>query len=499
MKKTLSLILAVMMLLGCMSITAFAAPSETDLAALKENMNTNSGTIIQFGTYAGGKKEGQPIEWYVVGDQEKGVKAPDGCVTIITKDFLTAKVKFNNEKTDGNAYDGSVLKNAIDTAAVFTATEKSTIKSRTLAVDSYKAEAPYCNGVAGNAVEAEIWAPTTADGAALGIVYSDYGIWYCSPGESDTKAAYSNDVWSMRCDVKGSYVTLSNTYGVALCYLDLSRVKGLKAVEGKEKTFTLDIAAPGVPSQITAEITAADFGYTMVIPTATTLTEANHENVLLGTDGKVSITNIKHPTDKVNVSYTVDLSNGNLTDGTMTINATYKYKQGDAEFAAIDDTTKVTVYANKTVNDSFVNVTANKDQWNAAPAGTYNATVVFNFAQEKIFATVREVLTAAPAGSFDDAYWYDDQNTTESAVINNIKTALLNSNHGWDIELDTAVTKQEDGSYKGIASEDDVTMQYWSFKMVDNGLSAIEFHLVDKEEVTDECKFHLTYHETTNW
>ena len=136
-------------------------------------------------------------------------------------------------------------------------------------------------------------------------------------------------------------------------------------------------------AEITAEITAADFGYTMVIPTATTLTEANHENVLLGTDGKVSITNIKHPTDKVNVVYTVDLTNGNLTDGTNTINATYKYKQGDAEFAAIDGTTKVTVYANKTVNDSFVNVTANADQWDAAPAGTYNATVTFNFAAEE--------------------------------------------------------------------------------------------------------------------
>ena len=134
---------------------------------------------------------------------------------------------------------------------------------------------------------------------------------------------------------------------------------------------------------ITAEITAADFGYEMVIPTATTLTEANHENVLLGTDGKVSIKDIKHPTDKVNVVYTVDLSNGNLTDGTTTIAAIYKYQQGANEFAAIDGTTKVTVYANATVNDSFVNVTANSAQWDAAPTGTYNATVTFNFAAEE--------------------------------------------------------------------------------------------------------------------
>ena len=146
---------------------------------------------------------------------------------------------------------------------------------------------------------------------------------------------------------------------------------------------TITFEDPSNAARITAEITVADFSYEMVIPTTTTLTEANHENVLLGTDGKVSITNIKHPTDKVNVVYTVDLSNGTLTDGTNTINATYKYKQGANNFTAIDGTTKVTVYANKTVNDSFVNVTANSAQWNAAPAGTYNASVTFNFAAEE--------------------------------------------------------------------------------------------------------------------
>ena len=162
-------------------------------------------------------------------------------------------------------------------------------------------------------------------------------------------------------------------------------------------SITAFAETPNNAAEITAEITAADFGYEMVIPTATTLTEANHENVLLGTDGKVSITNIKHPNDKVNVVYTVDLSNGNLTDGTTTINATYKYKQGDADFAAIDGTTKVTVYANATVNDSLVNVTANKDQWNAAAAGTYTATVTFNFTAEELLATGQQGVLALDA------------------------------------------------------------------------------------------------------
>ena len=196
-------------------------------------------------------------------------------------------------------------------------------------------------------------------------------------------------------------------------------------------------------AEITAEITAADFGYTMVIPTATTLTEANHENVLLGTDGKVSIKDIKHPTDKVNVVYTVDLSNGNLTDGTNTIGATYKYKQGANEFAAIDGTTKVTVYANKTVNDSLVNVTANKDQWNAAPAGTYNATVVFNFEKVEI-VTVSDLLNTV-----EGVQWWNQH----SGVLKIVNERLI-YNHGNGIDLTAVLTKTSENTYFGKTTTD---------------------------------------------
>ena len=249
-------------------------------------------------------------------------------------------------------------------------------------------------------------------------------------------------------------------------------------------------------AEITAEITAADFGYTMVIPTATTLTEANHENVLLGTDGKVSIKDIKHPTDKVNVVYTVDLSNGNLTDGTNTIGATYKYKQGANEFAAIDGTTKVTVYANKTVTDSLVNVTANKDQWNAAPAGTYNASVTFNFAQEKVFATVGEIIATAPAGSltsnFRTTLWYETVENTKATLNDD---ALEIPAYAATISLDAAVDKQEDGTYKVIEKEEGSFVYYFVFKIEDDALSAIEYHCYNKNSEADDFSVSLTLHE----
>ena len=230
---------------------------------------------------------------------------------------------------------------------------------------------------------------------------------------------------------------------------------------------------------ITAEITAADFGYTMVIPTTTTLTEANHENVLLGTDGKVSIKDIKHPNDKINVSYTVDLTNGNLTDGTNTINATYKYKQGANEFAAIDGTTKVTVYANKTVTDSFVNVTANKDQWNAAPAGTYNASVTFNFKKEDV-VTVADLLNTVEGGlpssnnvmTKPDGAWQSEKASCWNCAgfLTFVGHSDYNQNSG--ISPSSTVELVEEGKYKYTDTRDNFTTYFF---MEDGVLTKINF------------------------
>ena len=162
------------------------------------------------------------------------------------------------------------------------------------------------------------------------------------------------------------------------------------------KGYTIDYTHMSDSIEIRATITAADFSYEMVIPSATTLTDEAHENVLLGSDGKVSIANVKHPTDKLNIVYTVDLTNGDLVNGTNTVPTTYGISEtADGTFVTVDDTTKVTVYKNKTIINSFVNVTADDTAWNNAPGGTYTASVTFNFECEEpvsVKKTIGEIL-----------------------------------------------------------------------------------------------------------
>ncbi len=212
---------------------------------------------------------------------------------------------------------------------------------------------------------------------------------------------------------------------------------------------------PKNQTDITAIVPAKALSYEMVIPAATTLTEEAHENVLLGADGKVSITNVKNGTDKVSVYYTVDLTNGTLTDGTNTIAATYKYKQGEGEFAAIDGTTKVTVYENATVKDSLVNVTADDTQWKAAPAGTYNASVTFNFSavpmvKVRVYSYYGEIngqyhasiTKYYPVGT---AYTVNDEVLTIGADTYTVVYSIYNPFIGWSSDI-FSTTKSTSGT-----------------------------------------------------
>ena len=210
-------------------------------------------------------------------------------------------------------------------------------------------------------------------------------------------------------------------------------------------------------TNITAEITAADFGYTMVIPTTTTLTEANHENVLLGTDGKVSITNIKHPTDKVNVSYTVDLTNGNLTDGTNTITTSYTYAQG-GDYSALTADTKVTVYTGGQVVDSTIKVTADDTEWMAAPSGDYTASVVFNFGTEEKTAKVI-IADILPDNFPTDAF---SSNWSNNMACNLwVADGNLNAKGGWEKSVPVSTELTLVGDKYTCTTATDV----WTFTM----------------------------------
>ena len=130
-----------------------------------------------------------------------------------------------------------------------------------------------------------------------------------------------------------------------------------------------------------------ELAYTIVIPTATTLDDEKHANVQLGGEEGVASITVTTGNSKTNVYYTVDLTNATLTDGTNTITTTYAYAQG-GDYSALTGDTKVTVYEGGTVKDSTIQVTADDTAWAAAPAGTYTASVVFNFVAEEVDTSI---------------------------------------------------------------------------------------------------------------
>ena len=199
-----------------------------------------------------------------------------------------------------------------------------------------------------------------------------------------------------------------------------------KAWDETDKTIELVFYAseediPAAPSgksgntDITATVPAIT--YNIVIPASTALTEENHTDVLLGgANGKATVEITAHPSDLVNIYYTVDLSAGDLTDGNShTIAATYTYAQGGDYAAIVSSTstdpapTKVTVYTGGKVVDSTIKVTADDTEWMAAPSGDYTASVVFNFAKEEVKkVTIADLLNTVEGGfptTKDNSNW----------------------------------------------------------------------------------------------
>ena len=232
MKKLLSVILAAVMLLGCMSITAFAAGSP-DLSML------TTGKKIMFGT-----QSGTPVEWVIGGDGTTGMSAPEGCIALVSSRLVASDVKFNANFS--NEYSTSNLRTVVESAVTFTTDEQAVIQSRTLPGNS--SDGSDCDGVAGNSVTAAVWAPTTKDAYALQrvrLVEASSGYWLCSPGYTEERAAIVNEDGD--AEENGVYV-YETQYGVrASLYIDLSKVYGTTAVEGKENTYTLNLTAPEEP------------------------------------------------------------------------------------------------------------------------------------------------------------------------------------------------------------------------------------------------------------
>ena len=143
-------------------------------------------------------------------------------------------------------------------------------------------------------------------------------------------------------------------------------------------------------TDVTAEV---EMTYEMVIPAdGAVMTETNHASgVLLGTEGhtEAKIDNVKHEDTTKKVYYTATL--GNFSDGKgNTMEASYTYSQGSTSDAVLtSNSTKVYVYdgtkaAGSRLALSTIKVSVGNTAWDAAPIGTYTATVTFNFAEEEV-------------------------------------------------------------------------------------------------------------------
>ena len=200
------------------------------------------------------------------------------------------------------------------------------------------------------------------------------------------------------------YAKMSDTYAEMFIVVDFG-------VLGADGNFTGgDFAEASTNKSGSTSITFTKekpkLAYTIVIPTATTLTEESHKDVQLGgTEGKASV-EITTGDDKTNIYYTVDFKDATLTNGTNNITTTYAYAQG-GDYSALTNETKVTVYEGGTVQNSTVQVTADETSWTAAPAGTYTASVVFNFGTEEVTP-----VTAADA-LVENAYFKLNFTTTQ--------------------------------------------------------------------------------------
>ena len=221
-------------------------------------------------------------------------------------------------------------------------------------------------------------------------------------------------------------------------------------------------------SIISGKIEAADFAYTMVIPSETTLTEDNYKDgVLLGSDGLVTIEVTKHDCATIDVYYTVDLTNGNLTDGSShTITTNYKISNSaTGTFAALAEETEYTVYTGGAVKNTYIKVSANETSWNAAPVGDYNASVVFNFKDEEV-VTVADLLPdnfpTAKAGST----WKNSGNAVLFKDGNDLKVM---DDSGSTIALNTKLTLKEAGVYTGTG-EFNAT---WTFTVVNGKFTQV--------------------------
>ena len=128
-------------------------------------------------------------------------------------------------------------------------------------------------------------------------------------------------------------------------------------------------------TEITA-VKAAPLSYKIVIPQAVTITEAGVVEI-----GTPSVETVTGATANTVISYTATGTQLTLENSDKTMATSYYTAYTDATTNTPLTSTAIKVYKNSAVVDPltklYVGVT--EDDWNAADAGTYTATVTFDF------------------------------------------------------------------------------------------------------------------------
>ena len=154
------------------SITAKAVGTDKDLQLGTSVLgvgynNTSGGTAAT--VYFDNNKDG----WYVIGYDNNGVASDDDTITLLAKGNLgntyfdtQERGETYGERYGNNVYENSLLKVKVDEISErLTDVEETAVISRNLVVGTYTTSTPYCDGVAGTAVDAAVMWPLSPNEA----------------------------------------------------------------------------------------------------------------------------------------------------------------------------------------------------------------------------------------------------------------------------------------------------------------------------------------------
>ncbi len=244
LKKMLVLTLCVAVVAGSVTwmmptMAAAATTAKTiefDLSHVAKNLNTNNAATVAYGDKT----------WRVIGYNGNGVASASNVMTLLASDTFSS-CQFDNGDAKSNAYATSILKEKVDGIAdAFNEREKTAIIPRDLeGGGTYSATSPYCNGIAGDAVQNALLWPLSAqeaDAVHEKIRWLSNGNqahkcwWLRSPGETNDYAAWVHANGNFYPDGRqvdfGSWSGIRPAFNLDVTDILFASAKGAKSSQG---------------------------------------------------------------------------------------------------------------------------------------------------------------------------------------------------------------------------------------------------------------------------